>query len=475
MNTVFITSDLIDQWSQSFDGCPERRLAQNAMTKVFPAEVLISQNARTRNTHVFSNKIPKEAKVSDQKSTGRCWQFAALNAMRLKVIEKHNLDTDFELSHSYLFFWDKLERANWFLEMIIELPDEPVDSRLMQWTLGNENLSNDGGQWDMLVNLINKYGVVPKSAYPETKTGERSLYLNRFLKNILRGFACELHKMQQRGCSEDALKERKMAMLNKVFDILMIHFGRPPLQFDWEFQDKDKNFGAVRGITPLQFYREHCDYDVDAYVSIVNDPRHEYYATYTVDRLGNVVGGKPVLYLNLPSDDLKRYSKQTIDAGDAVWFGCDVGKEHDRDLGVLDASVHDYELVYGIKPNMTKAERLMYGESMMTHAMLLTAYHEEPNSELPTKWRVENTWGEKSGNKGYLVMTNEWFDEFMFQICVKKDLLDDQAVEGLSKEPQLLPAWDPMGTLATSDYIPSFEHLQQVFSHSSDHHITSKM
>lgn len=419
-----INPALIAEWTESFENDPQKRLAQNTMTKAAMADVLIPRAARVAPQHVFNKAIPQEAKVTDQKGTGRCWMFAAVNALRLDVIRKFNLDADFELSHSYLYFWDKLERANFFLDQMVATAEEPLDGRLVQFLLSDTNLMNDGGQWDMLVNLVQKYGVCPKAAMPESKTTERSLHMNRFLRNVLRGFAGELRELAAGGAPLEQVEGRKAEMLRQVHSVLLIHLGTPPTVFDWEFRDKSKAPQALRGLTPQAFYREHCAWDVAAYVSLVHDPRHPYYAAYTVERLGNVVGGRGVLYLNLPIDELKRYAAATIDRGDAVWFGCEVGKEFDREGGVLDHEIHDYQLVYGLQPRMSKAERLRLGESCMTHAMLLTAYDRRPGDALPWKWRVENSWGEKSGHKGYLLMTDGWFDEFLFQICVRRDLLD---------------------------------------------------
>ncbi|CAM9135594.1 unnamed protein product [Pylaiella littoralis] len=406
--------------------------------------------------HNYSVKVAQECKVTDQKQTGRCWIFAALNVMRLGIVEKYSLADDFELSQSYLFFWDKFEKCNYFLENVLLTKDKPLEGRLLQHLL-KEPIC-DGGQWDMVTNLLGKYGVVPKSVFPESKTSTASLWVNRFLTAKLREYALRLRGMADKGAAPADLDKAKADMMGEVFKVLTVHFGAVPTpnaKFEWSMVDKHKAFKREEH-TPLGFYRDLVSTKADEMVSIINDPRNPYHKSYSVSYLGNIVGGAIVRYINLPIGELKRYAAATLHAGQPCWMGVDVFKSYHAELGILDTGMYDHDLVYGVSPGasmstscMSKEERLRSGESLMSHAMVFTGYDKREGEESPNKWRVENSWGDARGNKGYFLMTNAWFDEYLFQVVVNKNLLDKSLLPLLTDEPTMLPAWDPMGSLAT--------------------------
>ncbi|CAN0131995.1 unnamed protein product [Ascophyllum nodosum] len=412
--------------------------------------------------HDYSVKIGQECKATDQKQTGRCWIFAALNMMRLGVIAKFNLTDDFELSPSYLFFWDKFEKSNYFLENVLLTADRPLDGRLLQHLL-KEPIC-DGGQWDMVTNLVGKYGVVPKSVFPESRTSTNSLWVNRFLTAKLREYALRLRAMVARGALAKDLASAKADMLGEVFKVLSVHFGTVPAPdktFEWTSTNKQKIFKRERR-TPSSFYKDFVPFRADQMVSLINDPRNPYYTSYSVSYLGNVAGGGIVRYVNLPIDELKascddacpsRFAMATLDGGNPCWIGVDVFKSYHTELGILDTAMYDHDLVYGVSPGMTKEERLRSGESLMSHAMVFTGYDKRDGERFPNKWRVENSWGDARGHKGYFLMTNAWFEEYLFQarmiIVVNKGILDKSILPLLTVEPTMLPAWDPMGSLAS--------------------------
>lgn len=420
---------------------------RNAVTTTTWGDVLINRDEFQLLSQAFSKKLP-DMKITNQKQSGRCWLFAALNLFRREMVKKYNLPDSFELSQPYMFFWDKVERCNYFLEQIIITTDQEVDGRLVQHLLTDPTC--DGGQWDMLVNLVQKYGVVPKSVFPESTTSCASFPLNKLLKSKLREFAKALRSMHHSGKSPSQLRVEKERMMQVIHRILIIHLGSPPKSFDWTVHDKDNKFLSFRGLTPCQFYKEHVPIDVAEYVSVVNDPRNPYNRALTVDKLGNIVGGRRVLYINTAIDDLARYTKTLLDKDESVWFGCDVGKDSSlKKNGIMSKTLFDYELVFDTKPLMSKKDRLTYHESEMTHAMLFSGYDQDPNDETrATKWRVENSWGDERGDKGYDVMTAEWFQEHMYQVVVPKSILSAEHLAVLDQEPILLPAWDPMGALA---------------------------
>lgn len=440
-----ITLAASTSWREGFLADPKNRLARNAVTRVTVEDVAMDRSAFVANDHTFSVQVGLEGKATSQKRSGRCWLFAGLNVMRLALMQKYNLD-EFEFSQSHLFFWDKLEKSNYFLENVIVTRDEPLNGRLVMWLL--QDPIGDGGQWDMFINLVHKYGVVPKTSMPESFSSSNSPRMNWIVTHKLREFAGRLRDLASEGASEGALREAKEGMMEEIHRLLAIHLGEPPATIDWQFRDKDKVFHDFSGLTPQQFFREHVPYDPDDRVCLIHAPTDDkpLHRLFTVQYLGNMPEGHPVRYVNLPVDDLKKYAIASLQDGEAVWFGCDVGKHFHRDLGIMDTALYDYELVYGTGPGMDKAQRLDYGESQMTHAMVFTGVDIEDGK--PVRWRVENSWGDEVGKKGYFVMSDEWFDEFMYEVAIAKRFLPPEVLAILEQDPIVLPPWDPMGSLA---------------------------
>lgn len=451
-----------------FNSQPKNRLALNILTHTEQGEAALSRQGVVDATHTYSVKLADEGKpVTNQKASGRCWLFAATNVIRLRMRDKYNLQA-FEFSQAFLFFWDKFERANFFLENILDTRTEDRDSRIVHHLLSTPQ--EDGGQYDMIVAIVEKHGLVPKDAYPETTASSGSRPLNWLLNAKLREFAVELREMHADGKQLEELRAHKQKCLAEAYRILVMHLGEPPKKFDWCFRakpkpakkddadkqeseaakqedTKEKHF-AFRDLTPLQFYQELVPFDMTNFVSLVHDPRNKFHELYTVDRLGNVQGGQPVRYVNLPIDQLKKYARKTLEKGQPVWFGCDVGKFFHRKAGVNSIESFDYELLMDVHYGMNKAQRLQHGESLMTHAMVLTGV--DIKDDKTRKWRVENSWGEERGAKGYLCMTDRWFEEFLYQVVVAKNDLDQDILDVLKKTDNIhvLPAWDPMGALA---------------------------
>ena len=438
----------IERFTTAFDAEPKNLLALNAVAKNGIGAVALSRAVVNRTDHTYSHLIETPEATSQEKS-GRCWLFAGLNTLRLAAMKKMNLES-FELSQTHLMFWDKLEKANFFLENIIETVDEPLDGRLVMWLLANS--LPDGGQWDMFVNLVEKYGVVPKSVMPETHGSSDSRPMNVLLIAKLREYAQVLREMHERSASVKEMRQAKGEMMEEFYRMVSIHLGQPPSRFLWEWRDKDKEFHRHGEITPTEFFEQYVGFDLDETVCLINAPTKDkpYRRLYTVQYLGNVVGGHAVRYLNVDIKTLKKAAADMIVDGQAVWFGCDVGKMLEREMGILDLKVYDYELVYGTRFKLDKAGRLDYGHSRMTHAMVFTGVDLDDSGK-PIKWRVENSWGTKLGDKGYMVMADRWFDEFLYEVMVSKKHLSPKLLEVLDTEPVVLPPWDPMGALARSN------------------------
>ncbi len=374
-------------------------------------------------------------------------------------MQKYGLES-FELSQSYLFFWDKFEKSNWFLEQVIETSQEDIDSRLVQQLL--VDLIGDGGQMSMVQGLVAKYGLVPKAIYPDNWNAMNSSILNSILKTKLRQNALKLRKLLRGELSAEPIpavvEGFKAAMLQEVLTIMTLLLGPPPSSsesFNWEYMDKGGKSHRL-STSPKEFARDIYGSDIrvnsetlDGMISLVHDPRHKPMSLLTVDRLGNIVGGRKVEYVNVDIDVLKAACVRMIKAGIPVFFGCDVGQFSDRDLGIMDTELFDYGV--GIDTNMlgmNKAERLMAGESKMTHAMVLTAVHIDEATGKPVRWRVQNSWGPTVGDKGWFVMTDAWMDEFVYQAVIDPRLCPRAVRDVLKQDPVTLPLWDPMGSLA---------------------------
>ncbi len=440
-----ITMDAIDQFNQEFCQDPKNMLAMNAVTKNSITDVAMSRNAFVNAQHTFSHLVPLEGKATSQKSSGRCWIFAALNVMRLPLMAKHNLE-EFEFSQSYMFFWDKFEKSNYFLESIIDTKEKPVDDRTVMWLF--QTAISDGGQWDMFVNLINKYGVVPKDAMPESYASSNSGLMNRMILHKLREYAKQLRDLDQSGSQVSELRKLKNNQMQEIYRILCIFLGEPPKKFDWQFRDKDKKFFDFQDITPKEFMEKHVPFNINDKVCLVNAPTKDkpLNNVLTVKYLGNIVEGFPTRYLNVDIDVVKQAAAASIKDGEAVWFGCDVGKRFHRDIGVMDMDLYDYKLVIGTDTALNKGARLDYGDSAMTHAMVFTGV--DIQNDQIEKWRVENSWGDKVGSKGYFIMTDKWFDEFNYEVVVDKKYVSENILGIAKQKPIELNPWDPMGSLA---------------------------
>lgn len=440
-----LEQDFTDKLYAAYEANPKFAAMENAISHNGLLASLEKRSAAVENTPVFSLDLTKD-KVSDQKASGRCWMFAALNTFRHKMIAGFQLE-DFELSQAHTFFWDKYEKSNWFLEQVIATADQELTSRKVKFLL--DTPQQDGGQWDMVVALFEKYGVVPKSVYPESISSSNSRELNQILNKLLRQDAQILRELVAEGANSSELQAKKEELLQEVFNFLAMNLGLPPRQFDFSYRDKDNHFHSESGLTPLTFYQKYVDLKLADYVSIINAPTADkpYGRSYTVEMLGNVVGSKPVRYLNVEIDRLKELAIAQMQSGETVWFGSDVGQSSNRKVGVMAEGMHDFTASMGIRLTQDKAGRLDYSESLMTHAMVLTGVDLDENGKAK-KWKVENSWGEKVGNKGYFVASDAWMDEYTYQIVVRKEFLTAAELAAYKAEPLVLAPWDPMGALA---------------------------
>ncbi|MBI9033056.1 MAG: C1 family peptidase [Bacteroidales bacterium] len=386
----------------------------------------------------FSDRV-KSKGVTDQKSSGRCWLFTGLNVLRPKVIEKYNLRA-FQLSHNYNFFWDQFEKSNLFLEGMIETATMPMDDKKVEWLF--KNTINDGGQWTGVVDIIEKYGVVPKEIMPETFASENTGMMSKMIRRKLKEDGLKLRAMTAAGKKETDLRKAKEEMLTDIYRILAVNLGVPPANFDYRYEDADGKVSEWKNYTPKSFYKEFVGVNLNDYVAFMNDPSRAFGQVYEIEYDRHTFDGHNWKYINLEADKIKEFAVASIKANEAMYFSCDVGKQLDSDAGYLDVNNYDYNSLLGVDFTMDKKERIITFESGSSHGMTLVAVDLNKKGK-PTKWLLENSWGQK-GFKGHLIMTDEWFNEYMFRLVVNKKFVSPEVLKLLEKKAIMLPPWDPM-------------------------------
>ena len=411
---------------------------RNAIANVDINKLAVNLDNPANLTGDFSDKVSTKG-ITDQKSSGRCWLFTGLNVLRAQAITKHNLP-ELQLSHNYCFFYDQLEKSNLFLQGIIETRTKPIDDRMVEWLL--KHPIGDGGTYTGVADLVSKYGVAPQDAMPETNSSNSTSRLSQLLALKLREFALELRNMPANAKNTD-ISNRKIEMLGTVYRILALNLGEPVQKFTWSRKSSEGKIVETKEYTPLSFYNEFFGNDLTGnYVMMMNDPSREFYKVYEIDFDRHTYDGHNWLYINLPIGDIKDMAIKSIKANIAMYFSCDVGKFLNRDKGTLDVNNFNYEALLGTTFGMDKKQRIMTFASGSSHAMSLIAVDIDKNGK-PAKWLVENSWGD-TGYKGNLIISDEWFNEYMFRLVVEKQFVPNNILELLKQKPIQLPAWDPM-------------------------------
>ncbi|KAK5134554.1 hypothetical protein LTR08_006339 [Meristemomyces frigidus] len=443
-NSAHVSGAKTEQYVHELLKDSKNRLGLSALSTANPSAVLERTSVILRDTQYYSITIPNEGSpVTNQRSSGRCWIFAATNVFRVAIQQKYDIKS-FELSQAYLFFWDKVEKANYFLESILDTVGDDVDSRLVSALMASP--VGDGGQWDMIVNLVSKYGILPQELYPDSWNAQNSSVMDRLLTTKLREDGLRLRALKASSSSAEKIAAAKEKMMQDIVRILTLCLGPPPSadeKFTWTYYDSSHKLKTL-SLTPLEFA---ASTHVTKFISIVNDPRNDYNRLLTVDHLGNVWDGRPITYVNVDKTVLKDACVAMLKKGLPIFFGSDVGKQSDSAKGLMDTDLVDYELGFNVKLGLSKAERLLTGESAMTHAMVLTAVHLDADNR-PVRWRVENSWSSTAGTDGYFVMSDAWMDEYCYQAVVDPSVVRQDVRDVLKQKPKVLPLWDPMGALA---------------------------
>ena len=429
-----ITQDMLNQIKSSYKHTPADKAIYNAMAETSIA-VLAKNHENLANFDTnFTNKVVSHG-ITDQQQSGRCWLFTGLNVLRAQMMAKYGLD-EMEFSQNYCFFYDQLEKANLFLQGLIDTREKPMDDKMVEWLFRNP--ISDGGQFTGISDVIGKYGVVPSSVMPETYSSENTSQIARLVGLKLREFGLQLREEAAKGVKVSALEAKKTEMLSTVYRMLALAFGEPVERFTWTMNGETKEY------TPQSFYQEYLGNDLtNNYVMLMNDPSREYYKCYEIDFDRHVYDGKNWTYVNLPVEDIKAMAIESIKDSTMMYFSCDVAKFLDSKRGTLDLKNFDYESLMGTTFGMNKKQRVQTFASGSSHAMTLMAVDLDKDGK-PKKWMVENSWGAEAGYKGHLIMTDEWFDEYMFRLVVEKKYVPEKVLNILKQKPIRLPAWDPM-------------------------------
>ena len=433
-----ITPELLQKLQQATPKGPAERALHNSIVQ--NGMVLANAELMTPPDDHFTYRVPTKG-ITDQQRSGRCWLFTGFNVLRAQFIKDNNLG-EFYFSHCYSFFWDQLEKANLFLEGILETRTLPITDRKVEWLF--QHPINDGGQFTGISDNLLKYGVVPSDVMPETYSSNNTARLSSLIAKLLRQGGMELRSKAQQGATLAELRKDKEATLQAIYRLLCLNLGTPPTTFEYTLRDADGKVLSTKEYTPLSFYQEHVGVNLkDDYVMIMNDPSQPYYETYAIEYDRHAWDGKDWTYINLPMEEIKEMAIASLKEGNMMYYSCDVGKELNKESGLLTLGYDDYEAITGVPMTMTKGERIASFDSGSTHAMTLVAVDLDKSGK-PTKWMVENSWGATAGHQGYLIMTDAWFDAYTFRLVVHKKYLTPRAKELQGKTPKLLPPWSPM-------------------------------
>ena len=437
-----LTPEVLNKLESSYTGSPTEKALRNALSNNSIAKMALNQENTQEQDTYFSIEV-KNTGISDQESSGRCWLFTGTNVLRNRAMKKLGVK-NFFFSQVYLFFYDQLEKSNLFLQGIIDTRKKSIDDQMVTWLFHNP--LGDGGTYTGVADLVTKYGLVPKGVMAETYNSNSTSEFNGHLKRKLREFGIQLREQSEAGASEKALQELKVEQLKTVYRLLVMAYGIPPKTFTWAPKQDGKTIGEPKTYTPLQFYHEVCGTDEDLYadyVMLMNDPSRPYDQVYEIEYDRHLYDGHNWLYVNLDIEELKPMIIESLKDSSQMYFSCDVGKFINRSTGILDLKNYDYESLLGTTFGMNKQQRIQSFDSGSTHAMTLMAVDLDSEGK-PTKWKVENSWGASSGHNGYLIMTDQWFNEYMFRVVVNKKYCTQKVLDLLKKKTVKLPAWDPM-------------------------------
>ena len=438
-----ITPDVIQKIQSAQQETAADKAIRRAMSQNSVAALTANENTLDVIGTDFSDVVPTKG-ITNQLSSGRCWLFTGLNVLRSKAIMRWNLPS-LELSQNYLFFFDQLEKSNLFLQGVIDTRKQSFDDRMVDWLF--QNPLSDGGTFCGVADLVQKYGVMPKACFPETYHSNNTSGFVTIVKTKLREMGLELRAMaENKKTTEKQLQDKKVSMLGTIYHMLTLAYGVPPTEFTWSQRDAKGEVVSTETYTPQSFYQKYWDGEdlYDNYIMVMNDPLREYYKVYQIEYDRHTYDGHDWVYLNLPVEDIKPMAIASIKDKTAMYFSCDVGKFSNRKNGTLDLNNFDYESLFGTTFGMDKKQRVQTHASGSSHAMTMIAVDIDKQTGKTKKWMVENSWGPSAGYQGKMIMTDEWFDNYMFRLVINKKYIDKKYLDLMNQKPILLPAWDPM-------------------------------
>lgn len=431
-----ISDEALKKIKEGYKGTPEEIALRNAISRNDINKLAVNLDSQANVDTYFSHKVPSKG-ITDQESSGRCWLFTGMNVLRAEMIKKYNLGP-FQFSQNYSFFWDQLEKSNLFLQGIVDTKQLPADDRKVDWLF--KHALGDGGQFTGVSDIITKYGLVPAEVMPETYSSNNTSRMSNLLNLKLKEFGLELREMKN---DAKKLEARKLEMLGFIYRFLVLNLGEPPTEFEWTMYDAAGKPVSTKKYTPKSFYDEYVGKDLKgSYVLFMNDPTRDFYKVYEIEYDRHQYDGENWVYVNLPIEEIKKMAIASIKDSTMMYFSCDVGKFYNREKGILDVNYYDYGSLMGTEFGMDKRERILTGSSGSSHAMTLMAVDLDENDN-PKKWMVENSWG-MTGFKGHLIMTDEWFNEYMFRLVVDKKYVPQNILDLMEQKPIMLPPWDPM-------------------------------
>lgn len=433
-----ITPEMLNKMEQENKVSGTSKAIRNALAATSVASIALNQDNQTEKNTYFSNSVPSVG-ITDQKSSGRCWLFTGLNVLRAQMIKSQNLE-GMEFSQNYLFFYDQLEKSNLFLQAVIDTRKKDMNDQTVMWLF--QNPLSDGGTFTGVADLVSKYGIVPKGVMPETYASNNTSSWTGYIKRKLREDALALRETK---ATDRQLQDMKTKMLSEIYHMLTLTLGEPVKEFTWAPKNsKGQMTSAPKKYTPMSFYKEYFNTDLqNDYIMLMNDPSREYWKTYEIQYDRHTYDGHNWLYINLPIEEIKECAIASIKDSVMMYFSCDVSKFLDRNTGICDLNNYNYDEIFGVKFGMNKAQRVRSFDSGSTHAMTLKAVDLDADGK-PLKWEVENSWGATSGHHGHIIMTDEWFDNYMFRLVVDKKYANEKIQKAAQQKPILLPCWDPM-------------------------------
>ena len=438
IDNISLTDDVIKDIRNSTYLSSRERAIMDALSNNDLKDIAVNRVFLNTHNNLFNYRI-KTKGITDQEKSGRCWLFAGLNLLRPKVIKKYNL-SDFEFSQSYLFFWDKMEKSNFFLESIIETVDKDLLDREMEHLL--KRPISDGGWWSYVVNLINKYGLVPKSVMPETYNSTHTWWMNGVISARLREYATILRKMSKEGVTPQELREKKLTFLKTIYKMLVLNLGEPPTSFVWRYEDNEGNVSKPVNYTPEEFLEDVVGLNLRDYVALMNHPGKEYNRLYQFDMARNIYEEIDPRFINLGIKEMKEFTIKSILDNEPVWFACDIIQHRESEKGILSTEIIDYKSVYGIDIKLSKEQRLLYRESEANHAMVFLGV--DIQNDKPVKWLVEGGHGRERGHEGHWTMYDDWFDGYVYGVIIHKKYLPEEIIDVLKQKPVHLPPWEPI-------------------------------